>query len=59
MSEFASLVQRQPRRSRLTKRLRIRAALSDPTRSHASTDTVGHENDSWAGVAIGWWGGEP
>ncbi|GAB3712501.1 hypothetical protein GCM10028793_47650 [Nocardiopsis oceani] len=59
MSEFASLVQRQPKRGGLTKRLEIRAVLSDPTSSHGSPDTIGHENDSWAGVAIGWWGGEP
>ncbi|MGO2111278.1 MAG: hypothetical protein ACTH31_06655 [Pseudoclavibacter sp.] len=22
-------------------------------------NTAGHENDSWDGMAIGWWGGEP
>ena len=59
MSEFASLVQRQVRRGGFTSCPTIRAALSEPTNSHASTDTVGHENDSWAGEAIGWWGGEP
>ncbi len=34
----------------------LRAALRDQA---GSTNTVGHENDSWAGVAIGGGGGEP
>ncbi|WP_160166716.1 hypothetical protein [Nocardiopsis kunsanensis] len=58
MSEFASLEQRRPGHGP-TRRPTVRAVLREQARSHARTDTVGHENDSWAGVAIGWFGGEP
>ncbi|NYH54859.1 MULTISPECIES: hypothetical protein [Nocardiopsis] len=37
----------------------VRAVLHGLATSPAPTDTIGYENDSWAGVAIGWSGGEP
>ena len=58
MSEFALSAQRRSGRG-LRSYSTTRAVLRDPADSHASTDTIGHENDSWAGVAIGWWGGDP
>jgi len=58
MSEFRSPTQRR-HKGVPAERLGPLAALRDRVGSHAVPDTVGHENDSWAGVAIGWWGGEP
>ncbi|MBE2998396.1 hypothetical protein IDM40_06700 [Nocardiopsis sp. HNM0947] len=58
MSEFRSPTQRRDGRGSAERQGPL-AALRDRVGSHAATDTVGHENDSWAGVAIGWSGGEP
>jgi len=58
MSEFASLEQRRAG-DVPTRRPTLRAALRGQAGSYGPPDTVGHENDSWAGVAIGWFGGEP